>query len=138
MSDIAVELASRVVELVVFFGGLLWAMRKFQSERLVIEAEANSDNATATKTMAEAGEEWMDSYNKLFRLFQERDLEFLELNRRVGVLENDKMQLQAELEEERRLRIQAETDRDLLQREVHDLRDALSTLRSEVEGLKSR
>lgn len=138
MSEYIAIAISGVVELVVFFGGLFWAMRKFQSERLVIEAEANSDNATATKTIAEAGGEWLDNYNSLWKLFQERDIEILELNRRVLALENDKTQLQAELKEERRLRIAAETDRDLLQREVHELRDALSTLRSEVEGLKTR
>lgn len=107
-TEISVAIIIGVTQICLALAGGIWAVRRFKVERVGIEAEANQDNATAIKS-------WVDTYNKIIKMIQERDDEILQLRKRIGEqdVRIDKLSAQYEeqkvlLNSERKLRIAAE------------------------------
>ena len=128
------------------------AFRKFRWERIEIEAEAESDYATAAKTM-------LESYAQLSTLVTSRDVEYVDLRRKVIGLEIENIRIigelqkahiridelvtldrqrECELKNERDLRIVAEESARKLEKTVQELRIKISQLEAEITALKSK
>jgi len=144
------ELALSLVQLLVVVLAAYTFYKKFPLEKKSASAEANSDNATAEKTTAEAAGLWLNNYNKMFSLVQQRDTEIINLGTRMGSLtqrdnqrdqelydmsekiSNLEKRHESQLEAERKLRIKAEHERDELKKEVHELRQIVDGLKEQL------
>jgi hypothetical protein len=141
-----------IVEAVVLLGGGILAYRKFGLERKEVSAEADSDYANAAKTL-------LESYTQLSALVTSRDVEYVELHRKVVELEIENaktagdlrkanlridelvcldQQREIELNQERELRLAAEKKSSQLEKKVQELRTKITQLETAMAALKSK
>lgn len=101
-----------------------WGVRKFGVEKTGVLAEANNDNINSAGT-------WIDTYNKMFSIVQDRDAQIIELKRRVLELEDFKTRYESEREQ----RLNAERERDELTVKVQHLELKVATLQIQLDKL---
>lgn len=119
-------------------GSLYIALRKNGSEIKNLNADTRADNASAEKSAADTASVWLENYNKIFKLVQDRDGEIIELNRRLLQLEKKGQENDLELQEERELRKTAERQRDQLAKQVEGLQTTVAELQKQVALLQGR
>lgn len=112
-----------------------------RANRPGVQAEANSDNANAIKTLTDNALNFQAVYDKMFQQALSRDENIAKLNSRVLELEAYQRTAEAELKYEREARQAAEKERDTLKEEVARLREEvkeLPELRRQIEQLQQQ
>lgn len=128
--EIVLGVVAAIANLIIFLGGLAWTIKRFGVEREKIRSEALEDKTAANKNLSQAGSEWLENYNRMFSMLQERDKQILEFSVRLGKLEASNIELQAKYETEHRLRTTAERERDRMADRLEALEDHFSTLQT--------
>ena len=134
--EVAFMALAVILELLSILVGLYYFNKKFPVDSHSAHADANMDNASANKQLADASAAWLDNHNRMFTMMQERDAEIVQLNKRVLELESQQNLHEAELAKEQALRKEAEEARLLAEQENRDLRKQVDELRQIVNQLK--
>jgi chromosome segregation ATPase len=136
VDEVAISAIAVVLQLLTILAGLYYFKTKFPVEKQTAQAEANVDNASAAKQLADASGAWLENYNRMFVMMQERDAELAKQNKRLHELENQQSLHEKELAQERKLREEAQAARITAEAENKDLHRQVDELRGEVRHLK--
>lgn len=103
-------------------------LRKLPHETASIQAQAKRDDATGQKTQLEA-------WDAMFDMLRKRDEEMTLMRKDLVDTQLDVQRMAGELDNERRLRVSAEFERDKLRIEVQELRDEVKRLNQRIATL---
>jgi predicted nucleic acid-binding Zn-ribbon protein len=136
MVEVAIVIIPIIVQVITVLSGLYFFNRRFPIEAKAAQADANVDNASASKQLAETSGVWLENYNRMFKMMQERDIEIATLQKTVLELKNQQGVHEMELEKERKQRIEAQEARAKSEREKEDLQQQVKELKLTVEKLE--
>jgi DNA gyrase/topoisomerase IV subunit A len=138
--DVLVALLPTVATLVGLFIGFHKFNKTHELKTVEVNAEAASDNAVANTTMFDLYERMLNNRLEQDTKFLEMNVEFNKLKFEVDVLKKDyerekkrgdkfeqlATHLQEQLDDERKMRLEVQDDRDSLRREMAILRESIS------------